>query len=447
MKKVALCLLALAASCGQGQKSGPTGPTGANGEQGPAGPQGPVGPEGPAGQDGKDVPVTPAPTPVPTPAPAPTPEPAPAPVPQPTPAPTPAPEPSPAPVPPSPVKPGFTAINSHVYQNGQLVKLRGINWFGLETSDVKLHGLWTGRSMESFLDQMKGLGFNALRIPLSPDVLNPSQAGSDGYASPMAELTHLLQATHDRGMFVLLDLHNCGKDNGATNKPGPATYGGCAGYSVDKWTSDLTSFARVAKAYDNVVGIDLFNEPYGLTWAGWSYKAERAGQAVLAANPNLLIFMEGVANLSTYGSQPVFWGENLAEAAVIVPNIPKDKLVYSPHVYGPSVSNQPYFQTSDFPSNMPAIWNEHYGHLFAEGYNVIPGEFGGRHDQKDKPLQVALVDYWRGKKLENFFYWCMNPNSGDTGGILLDDWGTVDQVKYQNVSRLWTVGSGETAGN
>jgi endoglucanase len=27
-------------------------------------------------------------------------------------------------------------------------------------------------------------------------------------------------------------------------------------------------------------------------------------------------------------------------------------------------------------------------------------------------------------------FWCMNPNSGDTEGILKDDWVTVNQAKY-----------------
>jgi aryl-phospho-beta-D-glucosidase BglC (GH1 family) len=37
------------------------------------------------------------------------------------------------------------------------------------------------------------------------------------------------------------------------------------------------------------------------------------------------------------------------------------KLVYSPHVYGPSVYGQPYFSVGNFPANMPAIWDTHFG--------------------------------------------------------------------------------------
>jgi len=49
------------------------------------------------------------------------------------------------------------------------------------------------------------------------------------------------------------------------------------------------------------MGIDLKNEPHGAaTWGmnspstDWNSAAERAGAAVLKANPNILIFVEGV---------------------------------------------------------------------------------------------------------------------------------------------------------
>lgn len=37
------------------------------------------------------------------------------------------------------------------------------------------------------------------------------------------------------------------------------------------------------------------------------------------------------------------------------------KLVYSPHVYGPDVFCQPYFNDANFPHNMPDIWTRHFG--------------------------------------------------------------------------------------
>ena len=37
---------------------------------------------------------------------------------------------------------------------------------------------------------------------------------------------------------------------------------------------------------------------------------------------------------------------------------------------------------------------------------------------------------------EDTFYWCLNPNSGDTGGLLGDDWTTPDEGKLALLARV-----------
>ena len=65
------------------------------------------------------------------------------------------------------------------------------------------------------------------------------------------------------------------------------------------------------------------------------------------------------------------------------------------------------------------------------------GEFGGRsvaekdaHGKKDLEgiWQKNLVAYLKKNGL-SYTYWAWNPNSGDTGGILKDDWKTIDHDK------------------
>ena len=56
---------------------------------------------------------------------------------------------------------------------------------------------------------------------------------------------------------------------------------------------------------------------------------------------------------------------------------------------------------------------------------------------KDLQWQTKFVDWLKCKGVRNFFYWSWNPNSGDTGGIVLDDWTTVSTAKYNNLKRLW----------
>jgi aryl-phospho-beta-D-glucosidase BglC (GH1 family) len=56
-----------------------------------------------------------------------------------------------------------------------------------------------------------------------------------------------------------------------------------------------------------------------------------------------------------------WWGENLV-GTMVAPVTLSDqtKLVYSPHVYGPSVYEQNYFMVPEFPRNMPGVWEGHF---------------------------------------------------------------------------------------
>ena len=89
---------------------------------------------------------------------------------------------------------------------------------------------------------------------------------------------------------------------------------------------------------------------------------------------------------------------------------------------------------------MAAIWDTHFGFLIDDGYLIVPGEFGGKYghggDPSDDVWQNSLIDYFISKNVCGFFYWSWNPNSGDTGGILQDDWTTIWQDKHDNLKRL-----------
>ena len=108
---------------------------------------------------------------------------------------------------------------------------------------------------------------------------------------------------------------------------------------------------------------------------------------------------------------------------------------------------------------MPAIWNKHFGSFRAQGYTIAVGEFGGKFGHGGNPRDVvwqnAFVDYLISKNIRDSFYWSWNANSGDTGGILKDDWTNVWQDKVDLLNRLWTLQpttsgvtiSGRVAGN
>jgi endoglucanase len=333
---------------------------------------------------------------------------------------------------------GSKLIDSH----GNQVTLTGINWFGLETESYAPHGLWA-RSWESMLDQIVELGFNTIRLPYSNQLLDASSApnGIDYGLNPDLEglsgleiMDKIIAGAGERGLKVILDRHR--PDSHSQSELWYTDQ-----YSEERWISDWVMLASRYAGNDTVIGADLHNEPHGqATWGtddqstDWRLAAERAGNAILAANPDWLIIVQGVDH---YQDNWYWWGGNLLGARdhPVRLDVP-DRLVYSTHVYGPGVYPQPWFWEDSFPDNLPAIWDRYWGYLEGEGIApVIVGEFGGRSVGEDKEgvWQRTLVSYMREHNL-NYMYWTLNPNSGDTGGVLLDDWQTVDPDKQALLS-------------
>jgi endoglucanase len=341
---------------------------------------------------------------------------------------------------------GWRVEDGRIYYGSEERVLRGVNWFGLDSTDHALHGLWAGvgsgnqaaSKIDHFLDLVDGWGFTALRIPLSPESLAgaPTQSwGQDPlWSDSRGQLEYLLEAAAERDLWVLLDMHTCAASAGHLAS-GPEA---CGGYSYADWLADLGDMADLSLDHPNVVGIDLFNEPYGLTWDDWRGMVNDGADVVLARNPEVLVFVEGVGGSSAFGSANPFYGENLFEALSNPVSVPESQLVFTPHVYGPSVYDQDYFSDAAFPQNMPPIWDEHFGFLRDEGYVLAPGEFGGRYTGADATWQDAFIDYLVDTDIQHFFYWCLNPNSGDTGGLLLDDWITPHQEKLDLLEPLLT---------
>ena len=118
-----------------------------------------------------------------------------------------------------------------------------------------------------------------------------------------------------------------------------------------------------------------------------------------------------------------WWGENLV-GSTIEPVVLKDqsKLVYSPHVYGPSVYLQNYFKAQNFPKNMPGVWESHFALAQkATKRPIVIGEIGGKYTDLDRMWQDWAIPYalQRGFGL---FYFALNPDSTDTGGLVEKGW-------------------------
>jgi endoglucanase len=320
---------------------------------------------------------------------------------------------------------------------GGKVVLTGVNWFGFETGTYAPHGLWA-RKWGDMLDQMAKSGFNTIRLPYSNALLDPSTKpdGIDPDLNPdlvglngSQLLDKIVNGATDRGLMVILDRHR-------PTAEGQSELWYTDKVSEERWIGDWVSLAQRYKNNPLVIGADLHNEPRGnASWGDgnkatdWRLAAERAGNAILAANPNWLIFVEGVEK---YKDEGYWWGGNLQgakENPVRLSN--PNKLVYSAHDYGPGVWRQSWFDDPAFPENLPKIWDHQWAYLAKDkAAPLLLGEFGGRSVGQDTEgkWQRRLMQFLKERGI-SYTYWSWNPNSGDTGGVLKDDWTTVDTAK------------------
>lgn len=347
----------------------------------------------------------------------------------------------------------YSVVNGQIRDtNGQAVELRGINWFGFETETLAAHGLWK-RNWKELIAQIKTLNFNAVRLPICPSTLRGAAvSGVDGALNPdlvglnsLQLLDAFIKEFDRQGIYVLLDHHR--PDCQAQSQLWYTDF-----YSERDWINDLRLMAERYRRVGSVLGIDLKNEPHGVaTWGSgdkttdWNLAAERAASEVLAVAPNWLVFVEGIGHTKTCTNTPAhFWGENLEVYDCAPLNIPRRNLVLSPHVYGPDVAEMPYFKAPNFPANMPAVWDAHFGQHSLRGHAVVLGEFGGGYGHcatlQDRTWHNALVDYLISRGMTSAFYWTLNPNSTQTGGLLKDDWQTVWEDKYAMLQALFTQG-------
>ena len=342
-----------------------------------------------------------------------------------------------------------------VDSKGAVVRLSGLNWFGMETSTYCPHGLWV-RPMGSLLDQVKALGYNCLRVPYCNQLfdagstpngidfgLNPDLQGLTG----LQIMDKLVAGARARGLKVILDRHR--PDSG-----GQSALWYTDAYSEQRWISDWTMLAARYQGNDTVIGCDLHNEPHDpATWGSgdastdWRLAAQRCGNAIQAVNPHLLIIVEGIQSVN---GDYYWWGGNLEAAgnAPVQLNV-AGQLVYSAHDYPASVYGQPWFSDPNYPNNLPNVWSKHWGYLVEN--NIAPvyiGEFGTMDQTASDSQWFHMMAGYIGANNFSFTYWCLNPDSGDTGGLLQNDWQTVNQDKQAVLQPLLAplVGTGGSGG-
>ena len=361
----------------------------------------------------------------------------------------------------------FSALADGIHATNPLrtdrFDIKGISWFGAEGSSACPDGLWQ-RTAAALLDDLEQLRFNAVRLPLAVDNVlnNPDVDKWSVTANPefrglrsLEIVERLVRMAATRGLLIMLDMHRLiaavwPTAHGLWHDPDPA-----AGLPASRLEAAWRKLARQFCGHWNVFAADLFNEPHGASWGDgdeardWSLYAGKLGDLVLSECPRWLVLVEGIGvGAADYYCEPAtswsgcFWGENLMGLAkhggprISTPN----RLVYSPHLYGPGTNSKMFYfnRTAfpEFPANLPSVWATHFLEpARAIGATLMIGEWGGRYVGADKEWQDQLKSIVMQHRLSNF-YWALNPNSGDTGGILLDDWSSPHEAKQQMLSEL-----------
>ncbi len=395
-----------------------------------------------------------------------------------------------------------------VDRDGNEVWMTGVNWFGYNVGSQVFDGVWSANMHDCLnLISDHGFNLLRVPMSTEiilqwknhdPDPMvkvnqysNPElteegiEGGTIKYSFDI--WNQAVAWCRENGIKIMMDIHSASTNAAGHNYP--LWYDD--NFSTDDWLEALSWFAEYYKDDDTIIAIDLKNEPHGKPEEGkfakwdnskdennWKYAAERGAMACLEQNPNLLIMVEGTecypdfsrgADWSTpsvdyahYGEPSkifgAWWGGNLRG----VKDYPIDigeytkQIVYSPHDYGPEVWAQDWFYLKDDSKTftrqtlLDDYWYDSWAYLVEEKrYPLLMGEWGGwvdeEHDKtgENRHWLQEIRDYMTDKHIHHTF-WCFNENSSDTGGLVYDNFGKWDDVKYDFIkSALWQTEDGK----
>jgi endoglucanase len=324
------------------------------------------------------------------------------------------------------------------------VRIAGVNWYGFETTNAVPGGLQQ-QDYKTIIVTIRRSGYNAIRLPFSNQMVEtpaiPSAIAFNNAGGPinadlkglnsLEVLDKIIAAAGSQGLKIILDNHRSEAGDGT----GLSGLWFTQAFPESAWIADWQLLARRYVSDPTVIGFDLRNEPHGAAANGacwgcggpndWRFAAERAGNAVLAINPHLLIVVEGV---DAFENDFYWWGGNLmgvssAPVRLKVPN----QLVYSAHDYGPMEHGQSWLTPAMTDDSLRSVWTRHWAYIAQQ--NIAPiwlGEFGAAFTTSSpiptpaesmEPLWFqALIKFLASDTRIGWAYWPLNGE--DRYGIL-----------------------------
>ena len=227
---------------------------------------------------------------------------------------------------------------------GHRVRLTSVNWYGFDQQDFVVGGL-DHAPLATIVKEIVDLGVNSVRLPWANETLerNPQVPDYAVKANPQFKSKHamevmdaVIRALADAHIMVILDNHVSRADWCCSETDGNGLWYN-AEYPESSWLKDWQTIIRRYKNERWVVGADLRNELRNhAAWGGpdpkldWHAAAERGGNAVLRANPRLLIMVES----PDYSTN--FVGFDKLPVRLKIAH----RLVYSPHAY--NIADHPF---------------------------------------------------------------------------------------------------------
>ncbi|SRR6266849_6943384 len=352
------------------------------------------------------------------------------------------------------VPPLHTSGHEILDSAGHRVRLTSVNWYGFDEKEFVAGGL-DHAPLETIIDQMRAIGVNSVRLPWANETLerNPVVADYAVRDNPrfrgkraMDVMDAVIAALAGARILVILDNHVSRADWCCKDNDGNGLWYN-EEYPEAKWLADWQTIVRRYKRQPWVVGADLRNElRSGAQWGGsnplldWHAAAERGGNAVLSANPNLVVMVESPAYSTDF--------TGFAKLPVVLKIL--NRLVYSPHAYAPGATAH-RFESYD---ELKQAYDARAGYLLhtEPGVPLWVGEFGTCQtlDCGENGRWFHWFVQYLGESDLSWSYWPLNgtQSSGEsrkyddveTYGLLSPDYQHIAAPKI--VELLRTIGAG-----
>jgi hypothetical protein len=386
--------------------------------------------------------------------------------------------------------------------NNKKTSIQGINYFGFNNRQTMVDGLWAGGNsaatdFKQIVSTIHLLGFNAVRLPftfndlklqtqskaihcyqssgddLIKRTIDPNVPASRVPSYPdigsiklerygmcntylpngkvIDRFVWVIEKLIDKGLYVIIDYHPMNTENIAYD----------VNSFVTSWKNLWNKITSHPKYYTTMKGrviLDLFNEPDSMQ-IYWNPRNSKPGATDLYLKTmdalhnigNPLFMVEGTGQTS----HNINWGDGFATDPQIIRRYGIDdpsaffkalvrkpylnRVIISPHVYGPTISLSDKASTGE---QLFARLNSSFGYLANPGFcdntkctkfPILIGEFGSFFTDKRDIAHLNDFAYWIKTTLKefNWAYWTYNQNSGDTGGIVENNWQNIAWQKIR----------------